>query len=167
MADVVPKPKGEIAKVLLHEYLELVPIDMLVHVAVENEVGHGLTGLHQGGLILVVADRPVTDWWILVGNSTHPGVLGGQVELIPERNARLSEGLGSRTEGVEVIADQGGNKAQDPRRGDVSEHVAVWEGSHEDNTPKYIGAIIRCDVCSGNTTHGPTTGVTQRIQRVI
>ena len=120
MADVVPKPKGEIAKVLLHERLDFVTVDKLVHVAVENEVGDGLTGLHQGGLILVVAGRPVTDWWILVSNGTHPGVLGGQVKLIPERNARLNEGLGSRAEVVEVVANQGGNKAQDPRRGDFS-----------------------------------------------
>ena len=164
MANVIPDPEDEIAKVLVHVCPELDAIDVLVHVAVENEVGEVRAGLHQGGLILGVADRPNTNVWILPGNSTHPGVLDSLVEFIPKGNTRLGELLSNGTELSEVKTEQIGNKIQDPFRGDIIQHVTVGEGAHEDNTPDQIDTIVGCDISSGNATHGPTMDVIQCIQ---
>ena len=106
VTNVVPEVEVNVTKVGEHEGLELLAIDMVVHIAMENEVRKGLLDLQQGGLILVVSDRPSTDVRVLPSNGTHPSVLDMLVEFIPEGNARLGECFGSGTKICERRVEQ-------------------------------------------------------------
>jgi len=142
MADVVPEPENKVTEVLLHVGLELDAIEMLVHGPLENEVGKGQPGLHQGGLALGVGDRPNANVRVLASNGAHPRVLGSLVEFIPIGNARLGELLGSGTEIGEGRVEQPRNKVQDPLGGNLRVHVAVGEGAQEYNTPDQVGTVV-------------------------
>ena len=135
MTNVVPEPKDVVAKVLLHEGHELDAIDVFIHLAVEDEVGKGRAGLHQGGLVLGVRDRPDTNVWVLASNSAHPRVLSSLIEFVPKGNTRLSELLSSGTKFGEVWIEQPRNEVQDELGSNLRLHVTVGEGPHEDNTP--------------------------------
>jgi len=161
MASVSQEHKCEIAKVIFHVGLELGAIDVLILVAVDNEVGEGSAGCHQGGLVLLVGDRQGTDEWVLVSKDAHPLVSGLLVEFIPKGNARLGKLLCSGTEVGEVSIEQPGNKVHDPFGGNLRVHATEGEGAREDNTPEQIDTIIRGDIGSGNTSHGPTTDIVQ------
>jgi len=159
MANVVPEPEDVVTVILLHEGLELDAINVLVHVAVENEVRKGRAGLHQGGLVLGVGNRPNTNVWMLTSNGAHPRVLGCLIEFISKGNARLGELLSSRTEVGEGSVEQPGDKVQDVRGSNLRVHVAVGEGTHQDNAPDQVGTVVGRDVSGDHTTHGPTTDV--------
>ena len=159
MANVVPEPEDVVTEVLLHKGLELDAVDVLVHGAVENEVGKSRAGLHQGGFVLGVGNRPNTNVWVLTGNGSHPRVLGCLIELISKGDARLGELLGSRTEVGEGRVEQPRNEVQDVRGGDLRVHIAVGEGAHQDNAPDQVGTIVCRDVSGDHTAHGPTTDV--------
>jgi len=142
MANVVPEPEDIIAEVLLHIGFELEAIDVLIHGAMKNEVGKGLASLHQGGLTLGVGDRPNANVRVLAGDGTHPGVLGSLVKLIPEGNARFGKLLIGGSKLGEGGIEQPGNEVQDPLRGDFGVHVTMGEGTHKNNTPDQIGAVV-------------------------
>ena len=167
MANIVPEPEDIVTEVLLHEGLKLDAIDVLVHVAMEDEVGKGRAGLHQGGLVLGVGDRPNTNVWVLARDGAHPRVLRCLVEFISESNARLGELLRGGTKIGERRIEQLGNEVQDVRGGDLRVHVAVGEGTHEDNTPDQVGTVVCRDVGGDDTAHGPITGVIQCVKRSI
>jgi hypothetical protein len=155
VADVVPEIEVDVTKVLGHEGLELLAVDMVVHVAVENEVRKSLLDLQQGSFVLSVWDRPSADVRVLSGNGTHPRILDTLVEFVPEGDARLGEGFSSRTEICERRIEQLRNKVQNPLRGDGRLHAAVWEGAHEDDTADQIDIIVCREIGGSDTTHGP------------
>lgn len=164
MADVVPDVEVEVAKVGIHEGLELLAVDVMVHGAMENEVGKGLLILQQGSLVLGVINRPSTDIWVLPGNGTHPRVLDTLVEFIPIGNTRLGKRLSGGAESVERIEEQARDEAQNPWSSDIGQHIAVGEGAHEDNTANDIGTVVRSDISGSDATHGPTIDVIRSIQ---
>jgi len=159
MANIVPEPEDVVTKILLHEGLELDAVDVLVHGTVENKVGKGRAGLHQGGLVLGVGNRPNTNVRMLTSNGAHPRVLGCLIEFISEGNARLSKLLSSGTEVGEGRVEQPGNEVQDVRSGDLRVHIAVREGAHQDNAPDQVGTIVGRDVGGDHTAHGPIIDV--------
>ena len=153
VANVVPEVEVDVTKVLGHKVLELLAIDVVVHVAVEDEVRESFLHLQQGGFILSVRNRPSTDVRVLPGNGTHPSILDTLVEFVTEGNAGLGKGFSSGTKIGERRVEQLGNKVQNPLGGDGKLHAAVGEGTHEDNTADQVNIIICCKIGSSYTTH--------------
>lgn len=118
MANIVPEIEVDFTKVGGHEVLELLAVDMMVHVAVENKIWKSVLDLQQSSLVLGVGDRPGTDVRVLPSDGAHPSVLDTLVELIPKGNTRLDECFGSGTEICERRIEQPWYKVQNPLRGD-------------------------------------------------
>lgn len=79
---ILQEPGGEVAEVGAHVVSELLSVDKLVHSTAQSKVWKGLGGTHQRRFVLGMWEGPGPDIWMLTGNSTHPGVLGSQVQLI-------------------------------------------------------------------------------------
>jgi hypothetical protein len=155
VAGIIPEPERKILKVGIHEASELGSVDVVVHSAVQNKIWELLDRGHQSTFILGVWDGPSPDIRVLSSNGAHPAVLRTLIQLITVGHARLGERFGGRSKSSEGWVQEPWDEVEDEGGGDVVEHVAVGERTHQDNTPDEVYAVVGSDIGGGNTSHGP------------
>jgi len=151
VSTVIPHVELDVLEVTVHELLQFVTKNVLVHGPVKDQERKLILDGEQSTLVLSTRQGKKADLGVLSRDASNPGVLGELRHFVGICDARLDESLGNLAPRVEVVCEQTRDELDNPRVGDLSVHAPPGESSREDDAGYSIRAVVTENVSGNNS----------------
>ena len=143
---MIPHVEFDVLEVAVHELVQLITKDVLVHSSLKNQELEFIFGGEQGALILPTRQSEQADLRVLSRDASDPGVLGELRHIIGICDARFDESLGGLAPRVEVVGEETRDELDDPGVGHFSVHAHPGKSSRDYGAGDGIRAVVTQNV---------------------
>lgn len=150
VSTTVPHVKFNVLEVTVHELLQFIAENVLVHCPVEDEERKLILHGEQSALVLSARQSEKADLGVLCRDASHPGILGELGHVLWICDARLDEILGGLTPRVEVVCEQTRDELDNPGVGDLSVHAPPGEPPCDNDAGDSVRTVVAQNVGRDN-----------------